>query len=312
MNLTFDKAKRTQKSFSDLFFDSETISQAEKEERLRSFALAMHTEVSDMASAVKLKDHHLNPEPADDSKILYNLVDIARYVFASLNLWQIDNKAFERAWEIKDAYLWEKHRLESLKYEGQPAVIIDIDDVLAHFREDFFAWLDKKYNFYLDAEGGSYFHGGTLLDGKTTIEDVYREFRETNGGLMSVRCNDNIVNSLRVLEKSGVWIHILTARPSSDLHCYYETFAWLLKNKIPYHSIDFNPEKFRAASTMHFYLQNKLLYAVDDSPKNAREYSSQGIPVFVPKRGYNLGMENEPGLKYFDWHTFQLPLSFEQ
>ncbi len=88
--MDFNTAMTFQKSFSDLFFDSEELTQQEKEEITKSFVLALHSEASDLISAVNFKDHRKVKNPVNRNQILYESVDIVRYVLAILNLWDFN------------------------------------------------------------------------------------------------------------------------------------------------------------------------------------------------------------------------------
>ena len=62
----------------------------------QDLALCAHAEISELVSATKYKKHHSQqPKDApDESKILYESVDVIRYIVAILNLWNIKSEDF--------------------------------------------------------------------------------------------------------------------------------------------------------------------------------------------------------------------------
>ena len=77
----FGSLKDIQGQFSDLFFNASALSEEEKEEMTRSFALALHSEVSSLVGEISFKDHIGTGRKADTRKILYESVDVFRYIW---------------------------------------------------------------------------------------------------------------------------------------------------------------------------------------------------------------------------------------
>ena len=94
------------------------------------------------------------------------------------------------------------------------------------------------------------------------------------------------------MREKGYWIHILTARPEDNLQCMYDTYEWLESNGVPFDNIDFSSEKFRWCANSEYYDSGLIKFAIDDSPKHAREYSSHGIKCLVPEKTYNQDVWN--------------------
>ena len=68
---TIDKMFERQKEFSDLFFKNEDLTDLERQEMTKSFSLAMHAEVTNLANSVNFKDHRLVKQDVDKRRILY-------------------------------------------------------------------------------------------------------------------------------------------------------------------------------------------------------------------------------------------------
>ena len=78
------------------------------EERTQKLALCAHSELSSMMEAVNYKMHHkyrdISIKPATD-KVMYEAVDVVRYMIAIMNNWCITPEQFSLAYDKKDTYL---------------------------------------------------------------------------------------------------------------------------------------------------------------------------------------------------------------
>ena len=118
--MTLEDMFRCQSDFNKLFFDSGDLADLEKEEITKSLTLALHTEVSELISAINFKDHRQSRSQIDKEKILYESIDVFRYLLAILNLWDVRSEQFISAFDDKDLFLHTRHQMESVKWTGQP------------------------------------------------------------------------------------------------------------------------------------------------------------------------------------------------
>jgi len=199
---------------------SDQLSQTLKEKITQDNVLCAHAELSALVNATNYKNHHSHSEPlANKSTVLYETVDVIRYMMATLNTWGIASKEFERAFEKKDTYLNKHYELQQKKWEGQPVAIIDIDDVLANFREGFSNWLDKKFGVRADVDSKEYYFITALSKINLNSEHVFKMFLDDEGFANLTVDTDNL-EILWQLKHKGYWIHLLTARPEEELQCY--------------------------------------------------------------------------------------------
>jgi hypothetical protein len=280
-----------QKQFSDLFFDSDEMTIKEKEEVTKTFTLALHAEASGMASAINFKDHRQVKNEVDYHKILFKSVDAFRYVLAILNLWGVKPEDFETACEAKDLYLHMRHDLENNVWSGQSVVLVDVDDVLAHFRKSFFEWLRVRKGIDTPVSCPEYYNVADVLAAGLAPEQVFREFIDDNGFLI-LEENTTMIDVINKLKDDGYWIHLVTARPADNLKCYHDSYMWLSQTNLKFDAIEFTGEKFRWLADQEFYKEGKVVCAVDDSPKHSTEYAKHGVQVFSPTLSYNTELEN--------------------
>ncbi len=289
-------AAELQKRFSDLFFNSKDMTSEERQEMMKTFVLSLHGEISDLASSINYKDHRLTEKPVNHETILFKTVDAYRYLLAILNLWEIPGEEFTRALSQKDEFLHYRHFLENKKWEGQPVVLFDMDDVLAEFRSEFCEFASNHTGIYIDPNTSEYYNTTAFRENNIDSEEVFREFIRSRL-FASLKPNKHFVDVFNELKQKGFWVQILTARPSESLFCYYDTFTWLSKHGLEADAVAFSTEKFRWLSDQEFYGKTKV-FAIDDSAKHASEYAKHGIDVIVPETSYNKEVDGRENILY--------------
>ena len=89
----------------------------------------------------------------------------------------------------------------------------------------------------------------------------------------------------------------------TELKCLNETYSWLSSHVKEFDSVQFSAEKYIAIAGLEAFSQEKILCAIDDSPKHAAEYAMHGVKCLVPKRSYNKGVWKNDNIIPFDWET---------
>jgi len=293
-----DKMFSRQNEFSSLFFAKDEMSEREKEEMTKSFALALHAEATGLANSVNFKDHRLIKHDIDKERILYKSIDAFRYILATLNLWDFDTGDFINAFRDKDLYLHVRHQMEKNVWSGQPVLIVDIDDVLNHFRDDFTGWLAKEKGIITDPDSTEYYSTKEVKEAGFLPEGVFQEFILARG-LREIRPNIEMVKVINRLYDEGYWIQLLTARPKENVTCLHDTFHWIANSGVKFHHLDFSPEKFRWLVQKDFYDEDKIVCAIDDSAKHSSEYAKHGVSVLSPVRPYNKELEKIENVKMY-------------
>jgi len=110
---------------------------------------------------------------------------------------------------------------------------------------------------------------------------------------------EETIEQLNKLYDAGFWIQLLTARPSHNLTCFYDTTYWLNESDLKFHRIDHTPEKFLWVSKSKYYQKSKIICAIDDSPKHSFEYSKHGIQVLSPEKPFNSELKQKPRIKMY-------------
>ena len=287
-----------QNKFSDLFFKPGDMTNEEREEMTKSFALALHAEVSELISAVNFKDHRQLKNNADPSKILYESVDVFRYLLAILNLWNIDPRDLSDAFEDKDMFLHMRYHIESQVWDGQPVLVFDIDDVIAHFRSNFIDWLESEKGVIVDKASTEYYTTTEVKDSGLNPEDVFDEFLSERK-LRNLTLDRGVVDVINYFYDTGCWIQLLTARPGDVLQCKYDTYRWLSRSGLKFHRVDFSAEKYRWLTKSEYFDSGQIVCAIDDSAKHSAEYAKHGISTLSPVTSYNRELEDVDGVMMY-------------
>ena len=276
-----------QSKFSNLFFKSEDMSADEREEVTKSLALALHAEVSELISAVNFKDHRQLKSDADPSKILYESVDVFRYLLAILNLWNIDTDSVIDAFDDKDMFLHMRHKIESQPWEGQPVLVFDIDDVIAHFRSNFIDWLRSERGIIVDENSTEYYTTTEVKNSGLNPEEVFDDFLSERM-LRNLTADKGVVDVINYFYDKGCWIQLLP-----------DTYRWLSRSGLKFHRIDFSAEKYRWLTKSEYFDSGQIVCAIDDSAKHSAEYAKHGVVTFSPVTSYNTELEDVDGVKMY-------------
>ena len=294
---TLKKMLNQQRVFSDLFFDSTRFDDPKREEMTKSFALALHGEVSELISSINFKEHHANRKTPDREKILYESIDALRYLLAIMNTWNYTAEEVETAFEDKDVFLHLRHQSETAVWDGRPVLIVDVDDVIAEFRKCFFRWLNLKHGISIAENYPEYYASTPLKEKGINPENVFKEYI-SDRQMRDLDVIPGIVNVLREARNMGYWVQLLTARPDQNLICLYDTYRWLHENEIPFDGVAFSVEKYKWIVQSKFY--GHVAACIDDSSKHSSEYSMHGLLVFSPRLEYNTSLSGLKGVTLYD------------
>ena len=285
--MNFVKMIKSQADYNNKKF-GDSLSEEEKRNISRDLALNSYNSINKMIEKMRAT----NDVPHEDD-LVYSSIDVLRYVMSILNLWNVNPQDVATAFLEKDIFLDVDHKINTKKWEGQPVIIVDIDDVLVEFRSTFANFLKETYSLDADIESEQYFFVNEILEnGNLNPEKVFDSFVNTRNFRTLPLVEDADVY-LKEMKSKGYWIQLLTARPKEELKIFYDTYYWLGLSNIPFDRVDFSPEKLRWCMNSEYYDSGAIAFAIDDSPKHAMEYAGHGISVKVPLKSYNKSIESE-------------------
>lgn len=286
-----------QQKFSDNVYDIRYIDEVGKQELLKTLCLSLHSEATNISMSSDFKKHEDTRNLSlDKDNLIYHTVDAMRYLFAILNLYNISSEDLLSAYMEKDASLLTRANLKKPR-KDQKVIIVDIDDVLCEFRCHFNNWLKINFNISVDKNSTSYYSSKEVLAAGLSPEKVFEEFIGKNG-FANIQVINETKEFLLSLKNKGYFIQLLTSRPDSNLKCKYQTFLWLKENDIPFDNINFTPEKYLWLSKKSYFIEGRVVCAIDDSAKHAMEYATHDIKCYVPTTSYNKNTQHENIIHY--------------
>jgi len=299
--LTLHGSLSAQRRFSDRVYD-DTQDVGELVQRMKSMVLGLQSETIELLNTVKFKDHVAYSNSVSRDKILYESVDVYRYLLAILNNWNITADEFVGACFSRDQHLHARKDLESRAWDGNaPVVVFDIDDVIGGFRQRFFEWIEETFDLELDQNSDQYYCTSELSQAGLNPEGVYERFIQESQ-VRSIPLIDSAASSIRLAKESGCFVQVLTARPGDNNRLCYDTYTWLQDHGLLscIDSVAFSGEKLRWIMKREWYNTGYLVCAFEDSPKHASEYASHGITTFVPEMSYNTGLQGRNNIVFYE------------
>lgn len=279
MSDSLRKMFEAQADVSNLFYDLDNLSPWEREYITTIFVASLQKEAGSLLDGINYRHHRLiSREP---NKILHEGIDVWWYLIGIMNLWGITPEQFVEAFEDRDLFLRVRHEKESVSWKGEPVLIVDMDDVLTNFREECTDWVREIKSGVVDENSNMYYN---------IPHQLYEDFVNLRK-MRTLSPNQPYVDAINELYDQGVWIHILTARPKSNLILKYDTYAWLCRVGVKFNRVSFNPEKYLWLIQTDYFKRGRVVAAVDDSPKHAMEYAQHGILCLMPTKSYNCDVQ---------------------
>lgn len=297
--LSLDDMFGMQRDFTSLFHDLEGMTPRQREELTKTLVLGLHGEATSLANCVNYRDHRQDAVSVSTSKLTHEAVDVIRYTLGVLNTWGITPEQFADAYRSRDIYLRARHEAASHPYTGQPTIIVDMDDVVAGFRDGFTDWLNAR-GVPADRNSTEYYYISSLTGNKNfNSERYYKDFIEEHGLRDLLPPIQYAIDAVNKLHDEGYWIQVLTARPGDNPVCVYDTYEWLKIHGLKFDRVDFAGEKFLWLMKSEPYDAGRVVCALDDSAKHAMDYAKHGVHVFSPVMSYNASIRNMSGVTMY-------------
>lgn len=285
-----------QRAYSEKLYDVDSMDDDARDVKTREFALALHHEVSKLVSAVNFRGHHRARVEPNRTRVLYEAVDAIRYAMAICNLWDFNDKDFSDAWCDKDAFLNMQHTLQQRTWSGEPVVIVDIDDVIAEFRQGFSSWLMRRHGIHVDPNCSEYYFIESLVGTNMSSLELYEQF-VSERNMVDLEPSD-AVEAINRLSRADVWVQLVTARPRDNLPCRYDTYHWLRDSGVCFDGIAFTGEKLAWVTHSRFHTSGRVACAVDDGPSHVISYATHGMRTLMPIKSYNEHISHENVVPY--------------
>jgi hypothetical protein len=294
--MNIEKLFESQREFGEML-DQFSGDEKRKTEITKAMLLSLHNEVGQLSNCVNFR-HHYGGHHLDKTRMVFESVDVVRYILSILNTWDISSNEFIEAFTLRDKHLKLRQKLDQKKWCGQKVVIVDLDDVIVEFRNGFYRWLNDM-GIHSDVNSNEYYNANDILRSGNNPSQLFDRFI-SEGRLLDLDPTSEMIDAISELHDRGYWVQLLTARPNENLMCLYTTYSWLEKSGLKFDALAFSPEKYRWLTEQEFFRHGKISFAVDDSPKHASEYARHGVLVLSPKKSYNEQLSNEDNIKIYN------------
>ncbi len=276
--LNHQKAFQTQRKK----FDGKTLTEDTKE-----IILWMHAELSELLEALNVKVYSKEIPNPNESNVKDNIIDIFKFNLILMNEWGMDSEEVVEEFYRKSKVIEQKWvQAQDIVLKDNNCICIDIDGVLCN--------LIGTWKEFLEFQGiMSVRKNEELLDfseylghnDKSKYEFLKSEFR-ASGRKRNALIYHEISDTIKELSQK-YQILIVSARPVDKYRrMYADTIEWLQMANVKYDALIFENKK-RDWVLQH---QDKIVFCVEDDPKQAISLANVGIKIFLVAREYNIGV----------------------
>ena len=227
------------------------------------YILSMHKELSEVLEELDWKEHRKYNQPQVRSNIIEELIDVQKYIWGLMQIWNVDIDEFINEFEKKTFVVNERWRME--KYIlGEKIIVCDIDGVLYQHEKNFKEWIEQARPYMKEA---------SKQDNALAWEEAKWEFRDSEQHRYGDAYKENI-EVLTQMKTQGWDIVLMTYRPKKVFTSLeYDTLFWLKSNSVPCDKLIW------AAYEKYFYMRDEMRNAeifIDDELETCRLVASLG------------------------------------
>lgn len=242
--------------------------------------LHMISETIELLRCTPWKSHRNIDTPENREHILVELIDQFKYWLSQVQAWGFTPREIQDAFWRKSMAVRQKYSQEFLIKIDRPAVVIDIDNVLADYIGGMCSFIYREFKdvpvlTHRPQWVDHHVFGFTLQDW-AAAKWVFR----TTGQKRQLSPMPGAVEFMTALQKSGVMIVLITSRPIDKYPTMFDdTVFWLQKSGIPYDILWWSDDKnLRIPKEVIPHIR----FAVDDDPQFVDQFANAGIRTYWP------------------------------
>jgi len=273
-----------QRDFQKNFMDLDNMEQKDRVEWFKTFALQLHSEISEALRTVPgWKHHRRNFAEFARGNLVEELVDSLKFLINLCLMFDIKPEEIVEEFNRKTSVVLQRYHQEmSLDLLADNNIVgIDIDGVLAYHEK---AIVDYT-NDWLRAHGRAKQNEMVVrtfadIDKQLSVKDIeeikfaYRE----SGAKRTVPVMPGAVEFTKKLKKMGFTIVMLSSRPVEEhARIAADTLVWLKKNGFIYDALFFSKDK-NLIIVKRF---PNCKFQVEDTSKYANTIASAGYRVYL-------------------------------
>lgn len=250
----------------------------------KEFVLHLHSECASLLDAVgSWKPHRHQPTRENRAHVLIELSDIHKYVLSLYQIWGFTPEEAVQGFCEKSMVVRQRHSEEFIKTIDRPAVLVDLDGVLADYVRGFTESMLRPRlprEAFLTLSSCGWIDKQSLRPWLSEEEyDHLRHMFRVNGGFGRLPMLPGARSLMDWLHEQGYYIIILTSRPIHTYpNIYTDTLIWLDAHELHHDFIWWAQDKGSLVEDRN--IRRHVVFAIDDDEKFVYQLSNLGIPVW--------------------------------
>lgn len=285
----FDDQLRFQQK---VIHDLHELEEKRKIELTKEMALSIVCEIDELLEATgQWKIHRREIKYPTKVGIAEELVDMMKFLINIAIIWGITPEELVKVWDEKTVFNEIRFLQEQklMEFRGKPVAIFDIDGTLNDFPEKWVSFINEQLltKYYVD----DLFDLPRFINYET-YEQLKHDFFERH--FDTIQINPEAPKVLSELKARGVVIVLLSAKPVKRYkRLLHNEISKLMNAGIPFDIIIYDREK--GLRIMKDF--PKVLFAVEDDPRQAEDIARYGIRALLIKKPYNENTKVENVIK---------------
>lgn len=272
-----------QADFNRNFRDPSAYGFAERTAETKELSLHMISEVDELLRASGAWKPHRRVLTLENRRAVgYELADIFKYVISVAQVHGFTAAEFAQFYWEKSMIVRQRYAQEFIQTLDNPAIIVDIDQVLANYIHAFLVWMvDCGYLAPSILATPPAYVSAHSLGMAPPLYDEAKHLWRVSGQHATIPvmpgAYDFLAQSVRDHPERS--IIVLTARPIDQYpNLYGETLNWLRLNNLPYHFVWWAADKGDAIYSSR--IASNVIYAVDDNWTHVEQFAKTGVRTY--------------------------------
>lgn len=269
---SFNHMWERQKLFNRNFIDFENLDFDKKQTMTKEYVLHMLSEANSLLDEVNWKLHHKKDIPVNRRDLVYEVIDVWKYLLSICLVWDISPSEFCSAFDDKSALVEQRYLQEFSQIENRKVVICDIDGVLSDYPESFLKYVEEEerllHNDFHATSECTNLDLYQLLEGQvpSSLLKEYKHRYRSGGLIKQEKVNEDTREFLHRCKDKGYYLVLLTSRPFDTYKCLFvDTYSWLVDNGIEFDMLLHDSKKRDKVSKI--LETSDIEVIIDDDPR---------------------------------------------